>query len=177
VAIEDMFLKVLGVTGETADPKHKGEIEVVSWSWGLQAPSSISTGRAIAATNVSELRIVKRVDQSSVTLMRFLRDNKMVEPGDLGNRVTASALLTIRKAGDGGTQLEYLKVELDNVRVTSVRLEATHGGLGSAGPEVVEVVTLSFSKVRVSYVPQSATGGAGGGANMFEVDAHHGTPS
>ena len=172
-----MFLKVRGVTGETADTKHKGEIEVVSWSWGLHSPTSIGTGQAVGAVSVNELRIVKRIDLSSVTLMRFLRDNATIEPGDLGNHVTASALLTVRKAGDGGSQFEYLRIELDNVRVTSSRVEATQGGGLTDKPEVLESVSFTFSKVRVSYTPQSSTGGAGGGANMFEINAHLGTTS
>src|SRR5262245_19311450 len=167
-----MFLKVRGVTGETADPKHKGEIEVVSWSWGMQATTEISTGLASGATRVSELRIVKRIDQASVTLMRFLKDNTTVEPGDLGNQVNASAVLTLRKAGDGGTQFEYLRIELDSVRVTSSRVEASQGGGLTDKPEVLETVTLTCSKFRVSYTPQGSRGFSGGGANMFEVNAH-----
>jgi len=50
-----MFLKVQGVTGEAVDTEHKGEIEVISWSWGMQAPTEISTGLATGATRVSEL--------------------------------------------------------------------------------------------------------------------------
>ena len=41
MAIADMFLKLAGVTGEAKDADHKGEIEVVSWSWGLQATTAI----------------------------------------------------------------------------------------------------------------------------------------
>ena len=34
MAVVDFFLKVDGIEGESQDSKHKGEIEVVSWSWG-----------------------------------------------------------------------------------------------------------------------------------------------
>jgi len=153
VAIADMFLKVQGVTGEAADTDHKGEIEVVSWSWGMQASVSAATGLASGKSTISELQIVKRVDQSSPTLMAFLNKNKLV----------TQAQLTVRKAGK--TPLEYLKIELENVRVTSLKTE-------SAGPELVEHVSLGFSKVRVSYTPQDPTGARGGGANVFEADLH-----
>jgi hypothetical protein len=39
----------------------------------------------------------------------------------------------------------------------------------------VERVSLGFSKVRMSYTPQGATGGSGGGTNVFETDAHAGS--
>jgi type VI secretion system secreted protein Hcp len=148
-----MFLKVQGVTGEVADADHKGEIEVVSWSWGMQGSSSVTTGQATGRTTYTELLIVKRVDQSSPTLMTFLKNNKLV----------GQAQLTVRKAGK--TPLEYFKIELENVRVTSWKTESQEA-------ELVERVGLGFSKVRVSYVPQDATGGRGGGANVFEADIH-----
>jgi type VI secretion system secreted protein Hcp len=74
--------------------------------------------------------------------------------------------LTVRKAGK--TPLEYFKIELENVRVTSFTTE-------SEGTELVERVSLGFSKVRASYIPQDSSGAQGGGANVFEADVH--TPS
>jgi type VI secretion system secreted protein Hcp len=153
VAIADMFLKVDGVTGEAADVDHKGEIEVDSWSWGMQTSTSAATGQATSKATISELQIVKRVDQSTPTLMSFLKNNKLV----------TQAQLTVRKAGT--TPLEYLKIELQNVRVTSIKTE-------SQETELVERLTLGFSKVRVSYTPQASTGARGGGTNVFEADAH-----
>ena len=151
-----MFLKMQGVTGEASDTDHKGEIEVVSWSWGMQAPASPAAGQAAGKATISELHIVKRVDQSSPTLMNFLR----------GNKVVTQAQLSVRKAGE--KPLEYFKIELENVRVTSLKTE-------SEDAELVERVTLGFVKVRVSYIPQAATGARGGGANVFEADAHAGS--
>lgn len=151
-----MFLKMQGVTGEAGDSEHKGEIDVVSWSWGLQASTSVAPGQAGGKATISELRIVKRVDQSSPTLMSFLRGHKLIP----------QALLTVRKAGK--TPLEYFKIELENVRVTSLETE-------SENSELVERVSLGFSKVKVSYIPQDATGARGGGANVFEADAHAGS--
>ncbi len=149
-----MFLKMQGVAGESGDAEHKGEVEVVSWSWGMQAPAAIAGAHAGKST-LSELRIVKRVDHSSPTLMKYLRWNKLV----------SLATLTVRKAGK--TPLEYFKIELENVRVTSLTVE-------SEATELVERVHLGFSKVRVTYPPQDATGAKGGGANVFETDAHAG---
>lgn len=156
VAIADMFLKLQGVTGEASDVDHKGEIEVVSWSWGMQASVSAATGQAFGKSTINELHVVKRVDQSSPTLMAFLRNNKLV----------SQAQLTVRKSGK--TPLEYLKIELENVRVTSWKTE-------SEGTELVERISLGFSKVRVSYTPQDSTGARGGGANVFEADVHAGS--
>src|SRR5687768_7075034 len=113
-----MFLKVHGVTGEAVDADHKGEIEVVSWSWGMKGSVSVTTSQGAKAT-ISELQVVKRVDQASATLMKFLWSNKLVN----------TVQLTVRKAGK--MPLEYFKIELENVRVTSFKTE-------SEGTELVE---------------------------------------
>jgi type VI secretion system secreted protein Hcp len=155
VAIADMFLKMHGVTGEAKDSEHKGEIDVVSWSWGMSAPTALNTGQAGGKATVSELHIVKRVDQSSPTLMNFLKNNKLV----------SQAQLTVRKAGK--TPLEYFRIELEKVRVTSLQTE-------SLNEELVEKVSLGFVKIKVSYTPQDTTGAKGGGENIFETDAHAG---
>ncbi len=151
-----MFLKMQGVTGEAGDTEHKGEIEVVSWSWGMQANTSLATGQAAARSTINDLRIVKRVDSASPTLMNFLRSNKPI----------GQAQLTVRKAGK--TPLEYFKIELENVRVTSITAESDKA-------ELVEHVSLGFSKVKVSYTPQDSLGARGGGTNVFEADTHTGS--
>ncbi len=153
-----MFLKVQGVTGEASDKDHKGEIDVVSWSWGMDAPVSVISGASSGMISVGELHVVKRVDQSSPTLMGFLRNRKRVP----------SAQLVVRKAGT--SPLEYFKIELENVQVNGLKAESYES-------ELVEHLRLGFSKVKVSYTPQSATGARGGGANTFETDAHLGEGS
>src|SRR5688572_931513 len=141
-----MFLKVHGVTGEAGDTDHKGEIDVVSWSWGMSAAD-------VGIARITELSVVKRVDPASTTLMNLLRNRKVV----------SQAQLTVRKAEK--VPLEYFKIELENVRVTALKAESDNA-------ELVERVSLAFSKVRVSYTPQGPTGAAGGGSNVFEADSH-----
>jgi type VI secretion system secreted protein Hcp len=150
-----MFLKVQGVTGESGDADHKDEIEVVSWSWGMQASTSAAAGHVgEGRTTMSELEVVKHVDKSSTTLMMYLRSNKLV----------AQAKLTVRKAGQ--TPLEYLKVELQKVRITSIKVE-------SQGTELVERVRLGFAVVTVTYTPQDSKGGPRG-ASQCVLDAYVG---
>ncbi len=155
MAIADMFLKLTGVTGEARDAGHAGEIQVTSWSWGLQAPTTFD-GMAAGRAALSELTLVKKVDQSTPTLMTLLRTHK----------VTPSATLTVRKAGT--TPLVYLRIDLTNVRVTALTTD-------TEGPELIDRVRLAFTKIKVTYTPQqSGTGAQGGGDVIFEADAHAG---
>ena len=155
MAIADMFLQLAGVTGEARDAAHAGQIEVLSWSWGLDAPTALG-GTPAGRSAMSELTVVKRVDQSTPTLMTLLRLHK----------VTPTATLTVRKAGT--TPLEYFKLELTDVRVTGLLTD-------TQGPELLDRVRLGFTKIRVTYTPQQTTGAKGGGDVVFEGDAHAGT--
>jgi type VI secretion system secreted protein Hcp len=157
VSVADMFLKLAGVTGEASDADHKGEIQVVGWSWGLAAPSSAVTGQATGKAALSELLIVKKVDQATPTLMAFVRNHKPLP----------TARLSVRKAGT--TPLEYFKIELEQVRITGLTTD-------SQDTELIEKVKLAFQKVTVTYIPQqSGTGAKGGGEVVFTADAQTGS--
>ncbi len=149
----DMFLMVKGakhglIKGESQDEQHKGEIEVTSWSWGMQGRPHLGGGASTGKVAMQDLRIVKRIDSASTALMLAVRTNEPIQ----------KAVLTLRKAGK--TQVEYLKVAIEDGRVTSLTVE---GGDSSGGAGVVETVTFSFNKVQVDYVPQGKDGNPLGG--------------
>ena len=156
-----MFLKLKNpdVTGEATDTDHKGEIDVVSWSWGIQGSTDVATGQAAAKAKLTELRIVKRIDRSSPVLMQLAKNNK----------VTDLATLTLRKAGT--TQLTFFKIELKKVRVTAVNVESSNS-VAATSTELVERVNLGFEHVTVTYTPQGSTGAKGGGDVTFDADAY-----
>jgi len=153
-----MFLMVKGakhglIKGESQDDQHKGEIEVLSWSWGMQAKASIGGGTATGKATINDLRIVKRVDSASTALMLALRTNEPIQ----------KAVLTLRKAGK--SQVEFLKVTIENGRVTSLTIDA---GDTSGSPDVVERVSFSFNKIEVEYVPQGKDGLPQGGMTFAD---------
>ena len=145
-----MFLAVKGsmagkIKGEALDAgKHKDEIEVLAWSWGMQGKSDLATGVASGKATIRELRITKRVDRSSTPLMAALRHNEVI----------TEATLTLRKIGK--TPLEYLTIKIENGRVTAIDLEA---GDVSGSPVLIEKVSFSFNKITVNYTPQGEDGG------------------
>jgi len=144
----DMFLMVKGakhglIKGESQDDQHKGEIEVVSWSWGMVAKASIGGGTATGKATINDLRIVKRVDSASTALMGALRTNEPIQ----------KAVLTLRKAGK--SQLEYLKITIEQGRVVSLIIDTVET---ASTPDIVERVSFSFNKIEVEYVPQGKDG-------------------
>jgi type VI secretion system secreted protein Hcp len=154
----DMFLMVKGakhglIKGESQDDQHKGEIEVVSWSWGMQAKVSVGGGTAAGKATINDLRIVKRIDSASTALMQALRTNEPIQ----------KAVLTLRKAGK--SQLEYVKITIEQGRVTALTVE---GGDPGGGADVVERVSFSFNKIEVEYTPQNKDGLPQGGMTFSD---------
>jgi type VI secretion system secreted protein Hcp len=152
----DMFLMIKGarsgvIKGESQDTAHLNEIDVVSWSWGMQGRATVGGGLATGKAAMHELKVLKKVDSASTPLMAALRANEPI----------TKAVLTLRKAGK--TPLDYLKITIEQGRVTSLLIE---GGDESGGPDVFERVSFSFNKITVEYVPQGKDG-QGMGSMMF----------
>jgi type VI secretion system secreted protein Hcp len=154
----DMFLKIEGVDGESADDKHKGEIDVLSFSWGMSQSGSmhISGGGGTGKVNVQDMSVVKYLDKASTVLMQKCSTGKHFP----------KATLTCRKAGD--KPVEYLIVTMEEVLVTNVSAG------GSRGDEVpTESVSLNFAKVKVKYTPQKADGSAGASSELgYDIRAN-----
>lgn len=139
----DMFLKLDGIKGETMDAKHKGEIEILSWSWALIQPSSAGSGAGSGAgkVQVHDIVVSKTVDVASPNLIAFCCQGKHIK----------TATLAVRKAG--GEQQDYLKITLEDVLITSVQ-----PGGNAANELPMEEVKLNFAKFKYSYAPQKADG-------------------
>ena len=143
-----MFLSVKGAThglinGESLDDKHKGEIEVLAWSWGIQGKPSLGAETASGKATVRELKVVKRVDKASTALMGAVRTNEVIK----------EAVLTLRKSGT--KPLEFLKITMEQGRIVSIEIDA---GDAEGGAALLERITISFNKIAVEYTPQGADG-------------------
>ena len=149
----DIFAKIGDIKGESLDDKHKDEIEVLSYSWGVTNAAVISPGAggATGKATFHDLSIVHNVDKASPVLLKACATGTHIK----------EATITHRKAGKG--QQEYLIVKLNDVIITGV----THGG--SAGQAISENVTLAFAKVDLEYKPQKPDGSLDAGIH-FKFD-------
>ena len=153
----DMFLKLDGVKGESKDQKHKDEIHIESFSWGMNQTGAHATGGGGGAGKVSvhDISVTKFTDKSSAALMLYCANGKHLKEG----------LITVRKAGE--KPLEYLKIKLTDILVSSVQV-AGHGG-----ELLTENVTLNFAKFHVEYLEQKADGsGAPAGEMGWDIKAN-----
>jgi len=148
MSIAAMYLNLKGVTGECTVDKHVGDIDLVSWSWGMQAAHYLGT-EPTGAAKFNMLNVVKRVDRATPALFQYLDTHKVVGSGKL----------TVSKSS-GGSPLEYMVIELTNVRVITVDVR-------SQDSELVENVALSAETITVNYVPQGSGGDLASGAISF----------
>jgi type VI secretion system secreted protein Hcp len=140
----DYFLKIDDVKGEAQDAKHKGEIDVLSWSWGETQPAGSRSVGGASATRVQfrDVGITTRLSKASPTLM---------EACAMGRHYN-QAVLTARKAGKA--QTEFYMMKFYDVVVTSYQ----SGGSATGNEAPIDQFTFNFGKVEIEYKPQKPDG-------------------
>jgi type VI secretion system secreted protein Hcp len=138
----DAFLKLDGVPGESADAKHKGEIELESFSFGVKQTGTTSSGGGGGAgkADFSSFSFDKLYDASSPKL--FL--------GTASGEHFKSAVITFRKRG--GEQQEFLTYKFEDVQLEH------YGQGGKEEPPLLEDVGFTARRIEISYRPQKADG-------------------
>jgi type VI secretion system secreted protein Hcp len=149
----DIFAKIGDIKGESTDAKHKDEIEVLSFSWGVANSGGLEFGSGGSAGKATfqGLTIVHNIDKATP---------KLLEACATGTHLK-DATITHRKAGKG--QQEFLIVKMNDVIITAV----AHGG--TTAQPASETVTLAFAKVDFEYKPQKPDGSLDAGIH-FKYD-------
>ena len=147
----DAFLKIDGVDGETSDSKHKGEMEILSYSWGVSQSitgTASSTGTFSGQrTDMTALTVVKQLDKASPKLAQ----------GCASGEHYATAVLTLSRAG--GDKQPYMKYKLSDVLIESVR---TGGASAGDGGVPAEEIGLRYGKIELEYTVVGNDGKAAG---------------
>jgi len=140
----DYFLKLDGIQGESTDAKHKGEVQALAFSWGVSRAGSSGPGSGGGAGKpiFEDLLVVARTSKASPKLWLACAAGQHVK----------TAVLTCRKAGKG--QMEFLKITLSDVTITSYEIDGSDDGLP------LDQLALAFAKAETEYVPVDATGKA-----------------
>jgi len=140
----DMFLKIDGVDGESSDDKHKGEVDVLAWSWGATQSGTTHMGQGGGGGKASfqDVSVTKYVDKASAKILEHVASGKHIK----------ELILTVRKAS-GDKPLEYVKLTMKDAMITSV----STGGSGGED-RLTENITINFPKYEYEYVPQKPDG-------------------
>lgn len=148
MAAVDYFLKLDGIDGESTDDKHKGQIDIESFSWGATQAGAHAAGGGGGAGKVvfQDFHFTMKINKASPKLMLACATGQHIK----------SAILVSRKAG--GNQEEYLTVKMSDLLVSSFQT----GGSGSADVVPTDQISLNFAKVEFEYKEQKADGTLGG---------------
>ncbi len=150
----DIFAKLGDIKGESLDAKHKNEIEVLSWSWGVTQSGTMAHGSGGGEGKASfhDFSFNHYIDKSSPVLMKACATGEHIK----------EATITVRKAGKG--QQEFLIIKMNDVIITGVAPSATGDGGSTA-----ESIALQCAKVDLEYKPQKADGSLDAGVH-FKYD-------
>ncbi len=141
-AAVDYFLKIEGIDGESTNEMHKGQIEIMSFSWGMSNSGSMAAGSGGGAGKVSfgSVRIMTTVSKASPVLFESVATGKHFP----------TATLTVVNSEQRGQ--EYMKVTLSDVLISSYQT----GGMSGEAP--TESFRLNFAKIEYEYTPQNPDG-------------------
>ena len=133
----DYFLKIDGIQGESRDAKHKGEIELVSFAWGVDVESGGGGGGGGGSGRA-------RFEPFHFTMLTNKASPQLFLATVTGKHLK-EATLSVRRAGKQA--VEYLKIKFSEVFVTSFHEEA--------GPEAPsELIAFDFGRIEIDYGSQ-----------------------
>ena len=147
----DIFAKIGDIKGESLDDKHKDEIEVLTWSWGVtNAGRAGGAGGGAGKASFHDLSFTHKIDKASPALMKACATGVHVK----------EATITHRKAGKG--QQEFLVFKMNDLIITAVTS-------GDSEEGQLESVSLAFAKLDLEYRPQRPDGSLDAGVH-FKYD-------
>lgn len=137
-AASDYLLEIDGIKGESADEVHRGSIEIASWSWGISNTPAVSGGGAtVGKVSFQDFHFTAKGGKASPQLMLACATGKHI----------AKATLHVRKSG-GDRPVEYYKITLEDVLVSSFQQNGNSGGTSSDPNDAVQ---LFFNTITVEH--------------------------
>ena len=144
----DAFLKLDGIKGESQDSKHKDEIEIESFSWGVTQSGTLAFGGGGGAgkAQFQDFHFTNKVSKASPQLFIKCVTGEHIKVGTL----------SVRKAGGDRAGIDFYKITLSDVLVSSYQSG------GNAGGDIpADQFSLNFAKVEYSFATQKPDGTIG----------------
>ena len=158
----DYFLKIDGIKGESLDDKHKDEIDVLSFSWGVSQSGTLAhgSGGGEGKASFNDLSFVHHIDKSSPVLMQSCAN---------GSHIKEATIVGEKSSDRGGEQ--FLKYTFTDVIISSYQDAASQAG------DVVNVAALRFASVKVEATPGARVNVAPAAVGSLMFDPGSGEPT
>jgi type VI secretion system secreted protein Hcp len=113
----DMFMRVESANGESKDSNHKEWTDIKSFAWGATQPGNMVSGGGggVGKASFNDLQVVARIDKAAPSVMKNCASGKHLSKIEV----------SVCKAG--GSQIEYTRITLEQVLVTSVQYTCRAG--------------------------------------------------
>lgn len=145
-SIQDFYIKLDGIDGESKDSKHKNWVDVLNFNYAVSQSSSMFTGGGggVGKASFDALSFTHYVDKATPNLLQYCASGKHI----------GTVQVSCCKVGDGSQ--EYMHITLTDCLVT-------HAGPSGSSDDarVKETVSLSYSKIEVKVKEQNADGSMG----------------
>jgi type VI secretion system secreted protein Hcp len=148
----DYFLKLDGIPGESVDDKHRGEIDIMSFSFGVSTVvAGGGAGRGSGKSSFQDIHLSAPFNLSSPKLLLACSNGQHIKTG----------ILTCRKANTDNP-VEFLTIKLTDILVSgystgSNPLDSGFSSLQTDNDYPTDQFTLNFARIAVTYTPQSPT--------------------
>ena len=138
--MDEIFLKLDDIKGESQVDGFKDQIEIMSYSHNvaMQVTNDVSnTERTSGRAHVGEMSLTKFADLSTPVLNEYCCSGKMIK----------EAKLTLCRIDDG-KMLPFIVYTLDNVIISHLSVSGGFGG------KPIETMSLNFTKIKWEITAQ-----------------------
>ena len=142
----DIFAKIGDIKGETTDDKHKDEIDVLSYSWGVSQTGTFAFGGGAGAgkAQFNDFNFTTNVSKASPALFLACASGTHIK----------EATISVRKKGENPQ--DYLILKMTDVMISSYNAAGSSGG-----DRPTESINMAFAKIEFTYKTQKENGGLG----------------
>ena len=140
----DFLLEIDGIKGESKHEKGVGQIEIMSWSFGVSNAGSgnVGSGHGSGKASLQDIHFTSPMHKGSPTIFESCAVGKHIP----------KAVLHCRKSG--GKQEEYYMITLTDVLVSSYQT----GGSDGSNSMPTDQFSLNFTKIELAYKAQKKDG-------------------
>ena len=134
-AMEKMVLKLDGIPGESTISDHGGDIDILSWNWGVSQTMQDTAGEnGGALADVKDIVLTKSIDSSTPLLMKAASEGTLI----------SKAELIMIKSGDQSFQSK-------TILMTDVFISSIQTSVFMGSDRIQERISLHFDTVKVQY--------------------------
>lgn len=145
-ALAETFLRLGDIQGESTDSKHKGEIEILSFTQSFTNTVQIGGGGATGKVQCGAMTLMKNIDKSSPLLLKGVATGQHFK----------DAVITFRSSDARLRSPEYYTITMEQVFVTEL------SQTDSADPNrIFEKLVLVAGSFDFQYTPTDVKGTIG----------------